>query len=351
MAVAQFFRYKRMTLSEMLSRYIHDQKLITVWTALICFAGAEPDRLSALFFILMWNSYHLHGYYYVEGGSQSISDALADVIREHGGTIKRNTLVTRVIVENGKAVEVRTADDACYTCRYVISNANAPDTLLKLVGREYLPDYYVKKIENLQTAISAFVVYLGVDYDYRSHFNGAHEIFKNESYDQHENFRYILEGIPEKAGFSITNYSVLDPSAAPQGKNVITITSQLPYDWQECWSWNNDHSAYNTFKDEVAGIFIKRAEEILPDLSQHIEIMEVGTPLTMKGYTLNPQGSILGWENTPEQSMDVRLPQQTPIENVLLAGSWTFPGGGQSAVMISGTMAAEAIFKKEQQKQ
>ena len=45
--------------------------------------------------------------------------------------------------------------------------------------------------------------------------------------------------------------------------------------------------------------------------------------------------------------MNNRLPQQTPIENLLLAGAWTFPGGGQSAVLTSGMLAGQTITDAE----
>jgi len=94
-------------------------------------------------------------------------------------------------------------------------------------------------------------------------------------------------------------------------------------------------------------VLIKRAEKHLPGLSSHIEVMEVGSPRTMEHFTLNPKGTIFGWDNIPGQSMMNRLPQETPIPNLFLAGAWTFPGGGQSAVLNSGVMAAQKILKLE----
>jgi len=67
----------------------------------------------------------------------------------------------------------------------------------------------------------------------------------------------------------------------------------------------------------------------------------------MERYSLNPRGTIFGWNNTPEQSMMNRLPQETPIDNLYLAGAWTFPGGGQSAVLVSGLGAAKLILHRE----
>jgi prolycopene isomerase len=70
----------------------------------------------------------------------------------------------------------------------------------------------------------------------------------------------------------------------------------------------------------------------------------------MEGFTLNPGGTIFGWDNVIDQSLFKRLPQKTPIKNLFLAGAWTFPGGGQSAVMSSGQQAANSILKLEKKK-
>ena len=94
-------------------------------------------------------------------------------------------------------------------------------------------------------------------------------------------------------------------------------------------------------------IFVKRAEKYLPGLIDHIEVYEVGSPRTMEHFTLNPGGTIFGWDTTLDQSLLKRLPQKTPIENLYLSGAWTFPGGGQSAVLVSGLMVASKILKLE----
>lgn len=343
-------KYWNSTLAEMLDDFIHDQKLIAIYTQLAGYAGAEPKNVSAVFFSVMWGSYHFGGYYNFIGGSQSVSNALAEVITENGGEIKLNSLVTKIVIEGQRAVAVQVKDGTEYKCRYVVSNANAPDTFFKLIGREHLPADYVKKLEGLKIGLSAFNVYLGVDHDYREVFQGMHQIMLNTAYDPHENFTYFYEGVPEKAGFAIANYSVIDPTAAPEGKNVIVLTSMLPYDWKDGWHEKEDYDKYKALKEETARTYIRRAEQYLPDLSKHIEVMEVGSPRTMEHYTLNPRGTIFGWDNTPEQSMMKRLPQETPIANLYLAGAWTFPGGGQSAVIASGVQAANMIMAKDGKK-
>ncbi|MEW6078238.1 MAG: NAD(P)/FAD-dependent oxidoreductase [Thermodesulfobacteriota bacterium] len=346
-AIRTMRKYWDVTLTQLLDEFISDQRLRSVFTQLSYFLGDGPDRISALVFAAMWNSYHRHGYYYFEGGSQSVSDALAAVIREHGGEIRLNTLVKKILIEDGRAVGVRTKNNQVWRSRCVISNANAPDTLLKLAGRDHLPEDYAKKVEAMEIAASAFVVYLGVEADYTPEFPArVHELMINISEDPVTNTQGMREGKIEKVPYAITNYSMVDPGAAPAGKNVITLTTVLPYDWLKGWHEDEGHSKYTAFKNFIGEKLIAQAETYLPGLNSRIEVMEVGSPRTMNHYTLNPKGSILGWANTPQQSMLNRLPQETPIENLYLAGAWTFPCGGQSAVIMSGILAADKVLKK-----
>ena len=335
-------------LTQLLDKHIQDEKLRAVFTQLAGFAGASPEDVPAIFFGMMWNSYHFGGYYYFEGGSQSVSDALAEVIEENGGEILLSTRVNKIYLENGTAVGVGTEDGEKFKGRYIISNASAPATLFEMVGKEHLPPKYIERVENMTYGLSCYQVYMGVDKDYSEYFPGhAHEIMANVSYDQEANFAMYKKGVPEEASFAIVNYSMADKTVAPEGKNVIVITAILPYDWKNDWYINESYEKYTQLKNETGMIFVRRAEEYLPDLESHIEVFEVGSPRTMEHYTLNPGGSIFGWDNTMDQSLLKRLPQKTPIKNLYLSGAWTFPGGGQSAVLISGAMIGRKILKME----
>ena len=148
-AVTRFMGYLDKTLSEVLVDYITDPQLFAVFTQLAAYAGAEPDVVSSLFFIMMWNGYHRSGFYYLIGGSQSISDALAAVIREQGGQVRTSTEVTDIVIEDGVAVEVRAAGGACFRPRYVVSNASGPATV-ELIGRPNLPEDYVASIDAMR---------------------------------------------------------------------------------------------------------------------------------------------------------------------------------------------------------
>ncbi|MDP8257452.1 MAG: FAD-dependent oxidoreductase [Candidatus Alcyoniella australis] len=340
-------RYMDMPLAEMVGQYINDPELVGLFEQLVTYIGLGPSELQALYFVTMWGGYHLEGFYYFEGGSATITEGLAQVFLENGGSLRLNTTATKIVIQDGRAVQVQTADDACYNTRYVVSNANAWSTLLGMVGEEYLPADYVQKLKGMTLGVATLQVFMGVDYDYNDLFQGSHELMVNESNDMDVNFQYSSSGDLENTFFIISNYSKVDPGFAPEGKSSISLTTYLPYDIDQRWGFDEGYEEYLEYRENVAQVLIARAEEYLPGLSEHIEVLEIGTPVTNELFSFNPAGTILGWANTVDQGTLRRLQQQTPIENLYLAGAYTFPGGGQSAVLSSGQTAASMILEAE----
>jgi len=212
-----------------LDKHIHDQKLVAVFTQLAGFLGASPDDVPAIVFAMMWNSYHRGGYYYFEGGSQSVSNALAAVIKEHGGEILLDTLVTKIIVNQGQATGVQVKGGREFRSKYVVSNANAPATLFQMVGKELLPPDYVKRVENMKVGLSCFQVYMGVDKDYREFFpGGAHEIFENVTYDQAANFAMFKKGDPDHSPTPFSTTAWWTPRWRPPARTSSSSRPSCP---------------------------------------------------------------------------------------------------------------------------
>ncbi len=344
-AIGTLLWYLNSTMAEFISDFFEDKLLIGAMTALTGMLGNGPDNISGIVFAAMWNSYHRGGYYYFEGGSQALATALEESIKENGGEVLVNNLVTKILIEDGKAVGVQTKDGKIFKAKYVVSNANAPDTFHKLVGKEHLDEDFLNDIDNMEVGAAIFNVYIGVKKDYNHLFAGtSHQIIVNKFDDYTKIFKPMQEGDITKVQFGIANYSNIESDIAPKGKNVISVVTLLPYDWHDGWDESKGYEAYRKLKEKVADKLITRIEKVLPGLRANIEEIEIATPRTDYHYTLNYKGSIYGWANSVEQSMLNRLGQVTPIDNLLLAGAWTFPAGGQSAVLMSGLLAANRII-------
>lgn len=167
-------------------------------------------------------------------------------------------------------------------------------------------------------------------------------------YDIQEAYRRALNADVENGGFGLTLYDSLYKEYFPEGMNTLSIITLQGYDpWK---TFKADYfagrkEAYRAEKERLAGILIKKVEEtLLPGLSRAIEVKEIATPLTNVRYTGNYRGAIYGWDQTLDNSEPRHLPHKTPIKNLYLAGAWTRPGGGYSAVLSSGLQCFAEIM-------
>tara|TARA_B100002003_G_C13694048_1_gene349546 strand:- start:119 stop:469 length:351 start_codon:yes stop_codon:yes gene_type:complete len=93
-------------------------------------------------------------------------------------------------------------------------------------------------------------------------------------------------------------------------------------------------------KKRVIKDLVEKAEKIIPNLSKHIIVQEVATPLTIEKYTSMPEGALYSFD----QSIETQRPYfKTPVKGLYLVGSSTFPGAGIEGVTISGIICANAI--------
>jgi prolycopene isomerase len=332
--------------SRYMSNFLRDPELISVLGQFIGFVAVPLDRMSALMASYILYTYHAGGSYYFEGGSQAISDALASVITRQGGTIRLNETVTKIQLTGSKATGVKTSGGSCYQGRYVISNANARATMLELVGRQHLPEDYTARLEKMSPSISAFVINLGIDQDLSSQFGTTHEIMvaaRGGVSDIRAAERCGLSSV----AYAIGNYSMIDPTMSPPGTTSLMMTAAFGYECFERWGYRSAVKTPLQVKKEIAESFIGRLNEMFPGVRDHIVVADIITPVTLQQYTLSPSGAFNGFAYTMEQSLMKRLAPTTPIANLYLAGAWTVPGGGQSAVLMSGATAAQLILEQE----
>lgn len=92
---------------------------------------------------------------------------------------------------------------------------------------------------------------------------------------------------------------------------------------------------------------IERTERVLPEISKHIEVIDVATPLTLKRYTGNPDGAMMGWANSVNQFLPWDRLSTLPIKNLFLSSAWTFPSGGQTEVITAGYRLAKHLISKQ----
>jgi all-trans-retinol 13,14-reductase len=334
------------SLGEFLDEHIRNEDLKLILLGNLGYFHDDPYSISLMYYMVAQGSYYGGKASFVKGGSQKLSDALAAVIEENGGTVMLNHLSTEIIFEDGRTTGVRYErargiSNEKYTAYAgeIIVNASVPALAEKLLpgnsGEELS-----KKIAGLKIGASLLTVYFGFRKPLKEIGNTWYSTFifdpsiktqKDILPNNHSGF--------ETRGFTLVDYSQLDSDLAPSGKGVGAVCCiDYASDWEGL-----DRESYLKKKKQVAETIIARCEKLIPGFRDALEYAEVGTPLTVKRYTLNPAGAVYGFAQNPGKSTDYlsALP-----ENVSIASAWGKFGGGFSGSIYSGYMTAMDILRK-----
>jgi phytoene dehydrogenase-like protein len=273
----------------------------------------------------------------VRGGMGSLSEALQRSIEDKGGEVRLGTPVTRILVEDGRAVGVELRGGEQVRARAVLSNLDKPTTLLRLVGEEHVPAATAERIRRIEQR-GAYVHLLfklkalpryGPPLE---HLNGSPYTRFNMSLfadpeDLQASYEACLAGdLPRNPPAALQIPTVIDPSLAPEGFHLgTTYGFYFPCDAPA--------QARGKLRDEMAERIIDRIGEVYPgfrDLIADSAVFSSDHFATMHGAT---GGDFTHGLIHPEQMLGARAlvpgsAHRTPIESLYLCGASCHPGPG-----------------------
>jgi all-trans-retinol 13,14-reductase len=345
------FKYYNKTWKDMLDARLKNPKLRAIVSAQWGYYGLPPSKLVSFYYALPAIGYLTQGGYYPKGRSQTISNAFVKFIESHGGKLMLNSRVEKILVKDHAAQGVKIHSGEEFASRVVVSNANPFDTLGKMIGDSDYLATYLDQLEHYSVSLASFQVFLGLKKDLVGELGIKDtEIFLETSYDMDAEYQAALKSDMSDPGFALSLYDNLYKGYSPSGKNTLNILTFAGYEhWKpyEADYFAGNKDAYRKEKERIGDILIDQVEKkLMPGLRDAIEVKEIGTPLTNMRYTNNYHGAIYGLDQTVDCSGQNRLPHNTPISNLYLAGAWTKPGHGYGAVLSSGLECFGEIMQK-----
>jgi prolycopene isomerase len=336
--VPQVLRYRGKTGREVLDSFFKDPLL----KHLLTFGARKDSSIFTCASPIMWAT--KGDYYHIKGkGIEALPQLFLRYYNAYGGEISYNTLVKKIVIEQGKARGILIEGGEEIQSRYVISNGDGHSTFQYLVGKHLLPHRFVKSLQKKELSGPTFTLNLGVDLDLaQMGFDGAlihyYPTMSKNPWEEKDGGGSDIE----KGRMAIRMDSINNPMLAPTGKHTVAISTFVPYEL--FIDGNNISPHYTEIKEEIAQKIIGITGKVIPDLSTHIMIRDASTPLTYERTTLNRHGAAMGWNLSAKEFSRIRT-QKTPIANLYQAGHWTFPGGGVPMVIISGINAARLVLK------
>ncbi len=336
---------KDKSLGEFLDSIINNEDLKLILLGNLGYFHDDPYSLSLGYYSAAQVRYLINGASYIKGGSQQLSDHLAGYINEHGGEVLLNHLVTGLIIENGKLMGItyqkkRGSEPEIIKAfgDEIIVNSSIPGLV------ELLPEKEASLLKNeiggLKPGASLLTLYFGFKTKLRNIGHKHYCIFVYDgSVRTQKDILVNNRADFNKRNFTFVEYGQLDSNLAPEGKSTgaLCCTDYLN-DWE-----NLSQEEYKLKKEEVSRIFLGRLEKLIPGISEQTDYIEVGTPKTVKRYTLNPAGAVYGFEQRPfKEAVDT----YKIFDNLHIASAWGRTGGGFSGAIYGGYLCAINIMRK-----
>lgn len=302
---------------EVLDEFFTDSKLQLTLSAYWCFMGVPPARFPFAILAKCTNFYLETKPYYLTGTSMMMNQAIMEAVQKMGGTVRLNCGVKRIVLENGKAVGVIDEYGEEYRAKKIISNISPLATYGNLLLPEEIPDAAREYLKPYTVGISAITCFIGLDCSPEEIGFTTSFTLNYESLDANEDFKDAYKLLPENDPLVATCYTVDDPSVSPEGTSVITAgTLKYGEPWEKL-----PPEQYYEMKYEAGRRIVARLEKMYPGFTEHIEEMEIATPLTHMRYLGHPGGAIYGYEQDLMQSVFF-FPTESKIENLEFASGW-----------------------------
>ena len=327
------------SLMGVLGNYFSKEELRICFTFQAKYIGMSPWECPAAFAIMPYIEYSM-GIDHVVGGLSKISEAMATVIGELGGTIHCNARVQKVCVSGKAATGVQLASGETIAADSVIINADFGHAMNTLFDSGVIRKWSPEKLRKKKYSCSTFMLYLGVDkvYDEPHH----NIIFAN---DYKENVKDIITRahLSDDMSVYVRNASVTDPTLAPAGHSALYVLVPTP-NMQNPLSW--DTAMTKDFRDKVIKRIMERTS--MKDLDKHITCEKLITPAEWQDSRSLFVGATFNLGHTITQMLYLRPRNKfEEVKHCYLVGGGTHPGSGLPTIYESARISANLIEKYE----
>jgi phytoene dehydrogenase-like protein len=289
----------------------------------------------ALMMTLAWMHNRDSGY--PIGGSLPFARAIERRYLALGGEIEYGARVEEILVEENRAIGVRLFDGTEHRFDLVISAADGHATIFELLGGRHCDEKIRGYYEQLPIFPPPLFIGIGVDRTLDGFPNTASGI----SFPLREPI--TIDG-RRLARLSV-QASTFDPSLAPPGKTVLKV--MIPSSFERWRRLHERPHEYRAEKDAVAAEVIRGLDQRFPGLSDHVEMIDVATPMTWHRYTGNWQGSFEGWLPSPK-TLTLKMSKTLPgLYDFYMIGQWVQPGGGLPSAAMSARHVIQMICSED----
>jgi phytoene dehydrogenase-like protein len=273
----------------------------------------------------------------VKGGMGKLSESLATQIEALGGEIRLKQQVSKILIEDGRAVGVELKNGTPIFARTIVSNLDKPTTFNQLMPEHTLAEPVQNRVDKFvhQGAFVHMLFKLKGLPSYSNHlkklnnipgarFGGAMVTDPEEMQSAYES---CLKGeLPDQVPLAFQIPTVMDPSLAPPGNHIASAYGFY-------FPCEAEKSQRGKLRDQMGEMIIDHISVHMPDFRGLI----VDKAIFSSDHFASMQGVTNGdWTHGclhPDQMIGDRClidgtGHTTPIDNLFLCGASCHPGPG-----------------------
>ena len=268
----------------------------------------------------------------------AITQAMARAGAEHGVTFRCSAPVDRILIEQGKAVGVRSGGRRGHTQPNCRREHRSQENLSETGGVHLPKECFADDIANLRfghaslrmnLALSGAPEFTGLTAE-ENHLARASALYIYPSRSEIQaGYQAACEGkIHEAPYVNMLIPSSQDPTLAPPGHHVMSLLCKYyPYRPADGGDWKQ-------IKERVANAIVRRVARYIPNLPDLIVGRQILSPADLEQIFGLTEGDISMVVTTSTRSSRfVLIPMRrspTPVDKLYLCGSGSHPGGGVS---------------------
>ncbi len=317
------------------SRYFQDERLCQLFSFQSMYLGVSPHEAPAIYSMVSYMETGL-GIWYPKGGMYSLSLALQKLVKDLGGTIKVNSPVKQILIENKQAIGIELEYKKEVRADIVIANADLVYTYKNLIAQEQRPKMPDTKLDSFNQASSALLFYWGVDDECADMLH--HNVYLCKDFKANLDQIFHEKILPTDPSFYTYIPTKTDPKLAPNGKNVFYVLVPVPNlkgknDWKK---------GITKIRSQVLS---RLKTEFGLDIESKIQTERVFTPQDFETKFNLTSGSAFGLSHHFFQSGYFRPHNYSKdISSLYFVGASTYPGGGIPMVTLSAKLVVERII-------
>jgi all-trans-retinol 13,14-reductase len=332
------------TTSEVIGEYISDPKLAAVLSAQWGTYGGAPDKASFGIHSQIIRHY-LDGAGYPVGGAGSIAAGLVPAIESAGGSARPDTTVSEILIDDGRAIGVRTVSGEVFEAPAIVSAIGAGETVDRLLPREICEQEWAVEIAAMKPSICHFEMFLGFEGDIAKLGATRSNHWFFESWDTNDGLWTNTES-PIQMMF-VSFPSLKDDRHEPGPSQRHTGQFMVLADWSTVADFasggaEEDPDKWAAFKNDVEARLMAFFTAKFPALAPLVVCRVFGTPLATAKFTAHEKGGFYGLETTPRRIMSDALRPRTPVPGLYLTGQDVLTPGIAGS-LFSGMLTAAAI--------